>query len=279
MVLAALAGGWALLRAGRSGWAGALLAAAAILKPPLLLFGLFFVVRRDVKGATAFGAVGLGTALASVAIFGWTQNLQWFDACVLRFSQNWVAAFNVQSIPAFLSRLGDGGARLLDWNAYSPAPEERLAAQVLTGQLYAAAALAWTWRSPVQASAPQPRATARLDLQFLLVVCLAVVSSPLSWSHYYCWLLLPAGFFLGQPASSRPALMLGWVAIFLVTPLVWPLRLLPPFAGVYGGFAVSHLLFGGLLAFGLVAWRLAAASIVRQPALRTSAIPAASPAK
>lgn len=252
MILFALVAGLTLLRAGRSAGAGAVLAAAAIIKPPLLLFGLFFVLRRDVRGVAGFGGVVAATTLASLAVFGWAQNLQWFEDCVLRFSGQWIAAFNVQSIPAFVARFADAGGRLLDWTAFPPAPGERLAAHILTGLLLLVAAAACLRRTaPTEAKASE-----RLDLQVLLVVCLAVVSSPLSWSHYYGWLLAPVAFFLGADRSAT-ASRLGWLAIFLLTPLVWPLRLLPPLAEVYGAFAVSHLLFGGLLAFGLVAWRLA----------------------
>ena len=56
-VLAALAGGLYLLRAGRPVAAGALLGAAAVLKLPLLLFGAYFVLRRNWRGTLGFAAV------------------------------------------------------------------------------------------------------------------------------------------------------------------------------------------------------------------------------
>ena len=101
-------------------------------------------------------------------------------------------------------------------------------------------------------------------LSYCLILCLAVISSPLSWSHYYCWLLLPAAFFLAwRRALGWPARGLIWAAILLVTPLVRPLTFSQAWLiDSYKIFAVSHLLFGGLLCFGLLAsllWRVKAA--------------------
>jgi alpha-1,2-mannosyltransferase len=267
MVLFALAAALALLHAGRSASAGVVLAAAAVLKPPLALFALFFALRRDLRGTLAFGGVGIGLGLLSVAVFGPAQNLHWFQVCGLAFSDQWLGAFNVQSIPAFVARLDVGTTDLRNWQALSPSAGQRLTAQAATGLLYVVAAVVALISLRSYGARDAAGDTGRLDLQFLLVLCLAVVSSPLSWSHYYGWLLAPAAFFLGarhaQPSLARG---LGWLAVFLLTPLVWPLRLPPPFADIYAAFAVSHLLFGGLLTFGLVAWRLAVAAHVPRAA-------------
>jgi alpha-1,2-mannosyltransferase len=74
-ILFALTAGLVLLRAGRSAAAGALLGAATMIKPPLLLFGVFFALRRDVRGTLGFGAMCAATAVLSVLLFGWADNL------------------------------------------------------------------------------------------------------------------------------------------------------------------------------------------------------------
>jgi hypothetical protein len=254
-ILLALVAGLALLRAGRPALAGAILGAAAILKPPLLLFALFFALRRDLKGLSGFAATCIAAALLSVLLFGLADNLRWFEICILQFSHRWLAAFNVQSIPAFLFRLHAAPALLRDWNAYAPPDGASRMAQILVAILFAVAGLAARNGAlkPVAGNA----GAGRLTLQYLLVLCLAVVASPLSWSHYYCWLLLPAAFFLGQRSGSSPARLWGWAAILLVTPLVRPLALSQAWMiAAYKDFAVSHLLFGGLLWFALIAWQL-----------------------
>ena len=37
----------------------------------------------------------------------------------------------------------------------------------------------------------------------MIVITLALVASPLSWSHYYCWLLIPAAFLLDRGAVRQ----------------------------------------------------------------------------
>jgi hypothetical protein len=254
-ILLALAGGLALLRAGRPAAAGALLGAAAIIKPPLLLFALFFGLRRDARGFSGFAAICIAAFAASVVLFGLSDNLRWFEICVLQFSHRWLAAFNVQSIPAFLFRLQAAPALLRDWNSYAPPDGASPMAQILVAGLFAVAGLA-ARNGALRPAAGNAEGT-QLTLQYLLVLCLAVVASPLSWSHYYCWLLLPTAFFLGQRSHGPSARIGGWAAILLVTPLVRPLALSGAWAiTTYKDFAVSHLLFGGLLWFALVAWQL-----------------------
>ena len=107
-MLFALAYGLALLRAGRSGAAGALLGVAAVIKPPLALFGLFFLFRRDLTGTIGFVLVGAVTVVLSLLLFGWAENLFWFQTCILQYSHSWLSAFSVQSISAFIIRLRPG---------------------------------------------------------------------------------------------------------------------------------------------------------------------------
>ena len=135
-VLAALAGGLYLLRAGRPVAAGALLGAAAVLKLPLLLFGVYFVLRRNWRGALGFAAVCAAMGLLSVTLFGWDFHVRWFDLCVRQFSSQWIAAFNVQSIQSFVLRLRPAPELLRDWTAYPPAAGQRIAGYVLVGLLY-----------------------------------------------------------------------------------------------------------------------------------------------
>ena len=274
MVLFPLAAGLAMLRAGRSAPAGALLAAAAMIKPALLLFGVFFALRGDVRGVFGFACVCAITAALSLLLFGWDYNWYWFENVILRYSNNWVAAFSNQSVPAFLYRLHAPPQILLDWVAHAPSRFERVVAWIITGLLYLTAAAAWIKSSTRAATEQYAQAVDRQDLQYLLTICLCLVASPLTWIHYYAWLLIPTAFFLGsRPAfpPSRVARSVGWLAIFAVTPLVINPAVQWPWQGsnavlsqAYSSFAVSNLFFGGLLWFGLVAWWLAAPIGVRR---------------
>ena len=262
-ILCALAGGLVLAREGRSGAAGALLGVATVIKPPLALFGLFFLFRRDVRGVLGYAAVGVVTVLLSLLVFGWADNLNWFETCIVQYSHSWLSTFSVQSISAFLIRFRPGiGIDYTDSIAQIPTHGERLINSILTGLLLITAAAACITVSSRMLPYTEQQAGFRRDLQYLLVLCLVLVSSPLSWAHYYSWLLMPAAFFLGSRhtlASSQTVRWLGWLAIALVTPLV-----MRPIAfgalgqtSIYRLFLLSHLLYGALLWFGLTAWWLA----------------------
>jgi hypothetical protein len=261
-LILALTGGLVLLRANRSATAGVVLGVAAVLKPPLALFGLFFLLRRDVRGLVGFVVLGVATVVLSLVLFGWGLNLYWLQNSVLQYSHNWLGGFSVQSIPAFLVRLHQPPAILLDWSARAPSPGEKLLAQGIIGVIFLIA-IGACWRLRSRAvGADEAQAAERRDLQYLLTICLCLVCSPLSWTHYFAWLLIPTAFFLRPQsplAASGPARCVGWAAIALLTPLVlWP----QPSASsdvmtTYASVAVSHYLFGGLLWFGLIAWSLA----------------------
>ena len=260
-ILFALVADLFLLRQGRSAAAGALMGAAAIIKPPLLLFGFFFVLRRDLRGVLAFAAVCAITGGLSLVLFGWSANAHWFQTSIVEYSRGWLGAYNVQSIPGFLLRLHPD-SNLTDWQPYLPTPNEKLLARALLGIVLVVAGLACL-RHPGGAEARLKFTdTDRQDLQFLLAICLCLTASPLTWSHYYTWLLIPIAFFLGSRPpfpASKVARIIAWAAVALTTPLVeWPWSISnPTLMTAYRSLAISHLLLGGLLWFGLVAWWLA----------------------
>ena len=109
-----------------------------------------------------------------------------------------------------------------------------------------------------------------LNLEYALVVVLAVVSSPMSWSHYYLWLLIPIALFLreGSPiATSERARWLAWGAIIAVSQAIVLVPVANPLlAAVYAKLVVSSILFGGLVWYGLV--------VVARANLGAEAVPA-----
>lgn len=256
IVLAGLAGGLLLLRAGRHVAAGLLLGAMAVIKLPLLLFGVGFVLRRNWRAAFGFAAICGAAGLASLAVFGLDLHLLWYERCVRQFANNPLGAFNVQSIQALLVRVIEGPGVLRDWDAHQIAATQRLAGSALAGLLYLAALAACIRRPPEPLREGGPAAREQMDVEYLLVICLAVISSPLSWSHYYAWLLMPIAFLLGPQSLLRGSAFgrrMGWVAIFLITPTVLLLEIPnPTLMMVYNAVGVSHLMFGGLLLFALL---------------------------
>jgi hypothetical protein len=272
MVLLALIVALAMLRRRQSVRAGLLLGAVATLKLPLMLFGVYFLLRRDWRAVFAFGGTCALISLASLAMFGWQLHQLWFDECIRNFNANWIGAFNVQSIAAYLIRLTGTQEVLVDWNAYPPGALQKgiSTAAVLVIYLAAIAACA---RNGVSADDGRAR-DRRTALDFQIIVALSVLTSPLSWSHYYVLLLLPIGFLLGPVSSmadSPAARRWVWASVLLMMPIVFLLQFPWDWLNVlYAKLLVSQVLAGGLVLLGLLIqarWQEATvAGRVRAPA-------------
>jgi hypothetical protein len=258
MVLLGLVAALILMTRSRNAAAGAVLGICALVKLPLLIFGAYFLLRRNWPATIAFSATLAIAGVLSVLIFGWELNQRWFELCVVQFSRNPIGAFNVQSVPGFLLRLEGGAEIMRDWSAVPVGPLHKV---IGTGSslLMFAIAIAVCARRPHADNDAQSKDW--LHLEYALVVTLAVVSSPMSWSHYYCWLLIPVAFFLGEksavalpPAARR----IAWIATALLLPAIGLMSFSnPALEVVYVKFAASYLLACGLLWFALLIWALA----------------------
>lgn len=178
-------------RTRRQACAGALLALAGLVKIPLLALALSFALRRRWRSLAAFAAALVGLLALSLLLFGFELHRVWFERCIRPFAGGPLTAYNVQSVDGFLARLMTDGGR----QDFSP---------VALGGAFDAArgALMVLLLGGVVAvcrhGATQP-GLATLDMSILLGLALLV--SPISWAHYYAFLLLPSWFALG-----------GWIA-------------------------------------------------------------------
>ncbi|WP_227323821.1 glycosyltransferase family 87 protein [Acidisoma silvae] len=247
IVLAMLAGGLWLLRRKLVLLAGVLLGIAALVKLPLLLFGAYFLLRRNYLAAMGFFGLILAAFVVSVGIFGWGLHVQWYEDDIRTFNSHALAAFNVQSLQSFLVRLREPAPPLADWQLYVPLPEARYLA--LSGTLALLAFFFWCNVIPRREQDPT-RAIERQNYEYLAVIVLCLISSPLSWTHYYCWLLLPAAFVIGQATRGGKLPWISVAGLMLATPLV---LLLHPgsdgLAAFYEKAIVSIWLLGGIVLF------------------------------
>ncbi len=256
IVLALVVWAFLLLRERRDFLAGAALAAAALIKLPLMLFGIYYALRG--RWSVVFGGgVVVGTAaLLSLLVFGWDAHVVWYELSVRPYARDPLPALNVQSIAGALARMELGPGSPLDWSPHQLSAPLQIIASGSTFLLLAmAAASALAPRpstaEPVSRDIPQ-------EVEFLIVLMLACIISPLSWSHYYVWMLMPVAFFVGRTphfSSTVPVRALGWVAIVLaagpITLLSFSNTLLEELAARLGS---SRLLFGGLAILGLLIW-------------------------
>ncbi len=258
MLLLPLALGLYLLSSRRSLAAGVVLAIAALIKLPLLLFWPWLLLRRDWRAAAGFGAVWAVACALSLTLFGWDLHARWLEKTVWPYTTHPIGARNVQSVPAFFVRLVNEPEVISDYRPIrSPEPLQRLATIVVVGLLYAGAAAV----SSSRRRRPQPRSPTGKDgreWEYLLVLTLAVVTSPLSWSHYYLLLLLPVAFLLSPRFAGEPWIRrLTWAGCVLATPAVLNTLHAPTaLQGLYAKFLISHLLFAGLILFIALAWAL-----------------------
>jgi hypothetical protein len=212
-----------LWRRGRDFAAGLVLGLCAVIKLPLILIGAYFLLRGRWRvvagGTTAIAAI----VVLSLATFGMAINLGWYEACIAPFMRGVIAAFNVQSIDGFLMRLVTGAHDLGNWNPLAPSIAHRVARIALVAGLFVGAI--WLIRRAAP-RAPLPGEGTRGYFEFSIVLTLALVSTPVSWTHYYLLLLLPWGLYLsgrlGVPgdAATRWLVWASWLLCSL--PVVAP---------------------------------------------------------
>lgn len=256
----------------RAGWdysAGLVLGFCALFKLPLLLFGGYFLLRRRwriLAGGATMAALIIGLSLW---LFGLATHIAWYRVCVEPYMLGVIPAFNVQSIDAFLLRLSTGAALLQDWAPMPLPPVYRVVRTILLLAIYGAA-VALIWRAGRRE--PLPRVSGGLstrDLtEFSLILTVALVSSPLAWTHYYLLLLLPWSLYQGGLLSLPDDTLsrsLMWSALALTSlPVLMP-DLSPGLAAeLVARTIVSMWLFGGLLmliALARGAWSMGEATM------------------
>lgn len=239
--------------------AGIAIAAIVLVKPPLALLAAPLLLRqRWLALASAAAAVTCVGGL-SLALYGWDIHHTWYQVAVEPYSEHPLGAFNVQSLNAAMARLISGDKYAYNWtpiDEYGPAFTLTRIAIVLL--LVSASLLVW-WRT-------RARSVDRIALnqELSIVLALALVVSPASWSHYFSLLLVPfvlaVSGNLGVPDDRR------WWAAFSVIVLLAsaPVREVATGAPLLDELAVrvlaSHFLIGGLLLFGFalaLRWRWA----------------------
>lgn len=227
--------------------AGALVAIAGIIKIPILLLAGYFLLRGRWQAVTGFVAALLAIVGTSLLLFGPELHVDWYQQCVQPFAGKPVSAFNVQSVDGFLARLLGGNPAT--WMPMQVNWTFKLLRYSLLSLL--AGAVVWAfWR------VKPPRTLAAETLEFVTVLVLALLMSPISWTHYYLLLLLPFALYLGKKLPlPEPRWALRWFAVSAVlvslpvTLYKSPNSLLQQ---LVDRVFLSHYFFGGVLLLGLL---------------------------
>lgn len=254
-------------------WAGVFVACAVVIKLPLGLLGAYFVFKG--RWRVAFGLVltllaFIGTSLLSA---GWESHVTWYRESILPFASKSLAAFNVQSVDGFLLRLR-AGSPLYDWTPVPVDGSLRLARTVLVGLFLVMSGIL------LRGSAVGDSKNVHY-LDLCAVLCLALILSPISWTHYYLFLLVPFCLYVGGrlPVQQSRNWSLGMVTcMLLVSPPVMFVN--PSWGGITGKIFISHYVFGAVLLWALLClarWRNRAPSLCRVHKPRASEQAAACP--
>lgn len=243
-----------LLRGNRHFACGALLGFAALIKPPLLILGAYYLLRRAWRVVAGGAAMIVGMALLSILVLGWDTHVLWFERTIGPYGQLTLGTYNVQSVMSFFARLQGGIGALDNWDPAALAAGYKRAAQAI---LAAVAAIAIVSGVLARRSAAPPEPWGgRADLiELSMALIVAAVASPLSWSHYFTWLFPAMALLLGIAELSRRESLLLWAAIFLAAPLA---LLIQPSAQPLAGLVLlgaSAPLYAAFVLLGLLVWR------------------------
>ncbi len=224
-------------------WLGILLGIAALLKIPLFLLGVYFFLRGRWRVIVGFSASLLTIVGASLLLFGIELHLLWLHQCIEPFAGKPLAAFNVQSVSAFLARLLTNNS-LIYWLPTEVGWRFKMMQYVLLSVL--AGGTLWVcWRSKASTTLEVEK------LEFSIFLCLALVTSPISWTHYYLLLLLPVSLYLGNRLAvpqGRRWVSLVVLSILLISP---PVTLIES-QNLLVRLLISHYFFGGILLLGVL---------------------------
>lgn len=190
MVMIAVLWGVIFMMRGKDWGAGVLFAAAALIKPALLLLGVYALLRGRWRVSLAGMAVCVVAAFLSITVFGWSLHRIWLEQTIFPALQGLIMAHNVQSIGGVVGRLFVGDLYLGNWDMHPVAPV--VATIIKIGQTITIAIVAGS--VVLLARKARPQQTLAMEVSFILFLILLLPN--ISWNHYYVWAFLPLSLLL-----------------------------------------------------------------------------------
>ena len=244
------------MRMKRDVWSGIFLAIAGLIKIPLLFPILYFILRKRWQTVKGFFATLTAIASLSILICGFPLHLDWFRECILNFSGKVVSAYNVQSADSFIIRLLTN-APIDNWDYTEGDWRFKLLRYTLFLILIGGTVFTTLCSQKIKSTKAE-------SLEFSSFLCLALLISPVSWTHYYLVLLLPIALYLGGKLGIPNQWQWNtamWLSILLITtPNVRDVPFTNPILAAFTRhFLVSHFFWGGTLFLGILLaarWRI-----------------------
>ena len=190
------------------------------------LFVLYFLWRRQWRVVIGSAAGSLFILLVSLLTVGWGANLAYFRVVASELGGGGVPAFNNESISGFLMHIFTRGDVFSWLKAETPVWVNGLR---LVFILLVIGAVVWAMRRSPAATEDE---SGTLDLDLSLVILVMLLISPITWYHYYMWLLLPLTvlfdrLFLSPQGDVR---RIVWLAVAYGLVVVEGVAVLQPLA-------------------------------------------------
>ncbi len=214
LIFGAFCASYWLLRREKNFFAGLVLGLIVLMKFYPALFVLYFLWRRNWSFVAGVVVSCLAILAISLLTAGWAGNLAFAQMVIGELRAGGVPAFNNQSISGFLIHAFTQG----DVNGWQNiAVPIWITAMRIALVLVMVGAVAWAMRRRPEQTMD---ASATQDLDLALVTGVMLLASPMTWYHYYLWLLLPLyvllDHFLAAPTTNRRQLILFAVGYGLV---------------------------------------------------------------
>ncbi|MGB8478215.1 MAG: glycosyltransferase family 87 protein [Acidobacteriaceae bacterium] len=205
------------------------------LKPQMILFLLWGLLRRQWRFTTSLAITFFTGAFLSVAVFGWHNSMEYIQ--VLRYlGRRGDSMFWNQSINGLLHRLMHVGSPITSFYGYPPFNRAIYLATFLSSAVMVLLALA----------VPMIREMTATTADFLTCAMACTMASPIVWQHHYGVFFLVFLLWIPEALQHRQALVFLVPSYLLMTDTWAPLT---PLMFTRWTFLISHVYFGGLALF------------------------------
>lgn len=211
---------------------GVLFGLMCLLKPHYALFLLWSLLRKEWRFAIACLVVGLTGLTASVAVWGWADNLDYLNGLSF-LSQHGESSYHNQSPNGLLNRLAWLFDQQHKMHAGLPFPE--YVPFVYVGTLLSALLLIFT------ALAFRPKDK---TIDFCIMIVSITIASPITWQHHY-GVLFPIYVVAFAALRESPTALMWLAASFVLTS--HNIEAVGLFTRTPVNLLVSYMLFGALI--------------------------------
>lgn len=180
------------LKQGRDWLAGILLGFSGLIKLSFIPSLAYFFIRqhwRVVGGGLLVAGLAIGLSLLVIPL---SLNIEWLEKNILSTAGHSIAAYNNQSLSGFLARHLIPGSDVYSWVPIPLEPEFNIVSGILMALFYLPVVIiiVTDWKSQ--------RTTSQYILEFIIVFVCSLLTSPISWTHYYMLLLIPIALYLKE---------------------------------------------------------------------------------